>query len=237
MGSCLYWYGFHHRWELSYLRRTLAADSVFVDVGANQGEFSLFAAKYLRHGSVLAVEPEAEMFATLVKNIELNGFRNIRPLNIALGDSAGESQLYTSDDTDLMGGWHEGLFTAFPSQYRNKFVQSCVRKRLDDVLASERMTRVDFVKIDVEGAELQVLQGARETLRHLKPQLLLELNGETSRQAGYSVAEVVEFLRMLDYDFWSIGRAGRIDVMDPQTACEASCSMNALCTPSSENAS
>lgn len=214
MGASIYWAGFHHLWELSYLEKVLRPNMIFVDVGANQGEFTLFAAKRLHQGIVLAFEPQEQMFELLQKNVEMNNFSNVRLFKYGLGNGEGCAALYTSLDTTLHDGWHEGLFTLYPSDYRNNFVQTIPLKRLDTVLLENGIDRVDIIKIDVEGAELFVLQGAEKLLELNRPKLLLEINEETFNQAGYSTADLLDFLSKYDYRFYKFLRGGRLEQVD-----------------------
>ena len=78
MGSLIYWRGYHSLNELFCLRTLLKPTSVFADVGANQGEFTTFAAKYVRNGRVLSFEPLLDNFVVLKENVEINQFQNVR---------------------------------------------------------------------------------------------------------------------------------------------------------------
>ena len=161
IGGSIYWLGYHHWRELDYLKKNLKPDMVFVDIGANQGEFTLFSAKYLDKGAVLSFEPQKDMFQSLKENIGLNSFDNISCFNYGLGDKERTVDLYTSKDVKPHGGLHEGLFTAYPSGSRDEYIQKISIRRLDDVLSENAVERIDYIKIDVEGGELFVLKGAQ----------------------------------------------------------------------------
>ena len=77
MGGSIYWSGFHHINEILYLRSFLEPNMTFIDIGANQGEFSLFAATKLTSGRVISFEPVNKQYNYFVTNIQLNKFKNI----------------------------------------------------------------------------------------------------------------------------------------------------------------
>lgn len=229
IGGSIYWLGYHHRQELDYLGKILKPGMTFVDIGANQGEFTLFAARRLSQGNVFAFEPEEQMFQRLTKNVDLNQFKNVKLFNCGLGKEKTWAQLYTSRDTALHSGWHEGLFTSYRSNYRNDHVQDIEIIRFDEILSNGGVQRVDLVKIDVEGAELFVLQGAEETLRRFKPKILLEMNEETFRHAGYSAADVMKFMHEHGYHFFKFLRNGKLQKVDPLKEGNQSPNYNVLC--------
>lgn len=232
LGGSLYWHRYHHLGELRYLSKHLRPDMVFADVGANQGEFALPVAKRLSAGRVLAFEPEDQMFGMLERNIALNGLSNIQVFHFGLGKATSQTALYTSTDTALHYGWHEGLFTSFKDDYRSHFVQGIEIRRLDEVLSETPVERLDYIKIDVEGAELFVLEGARCVIETYKPRLILEINAETFASAGYSTSDLLTFVSGLGYRFLSVLRSGATREARQQEILSDPRSFNILCEPS-----
>jgi FkbM family methyltransferase len=132
----------------------ISQNDVVVDVGAHIGIFTLYAAR--RGRMVIAVEPEPRNYKWLLINTRLNNVKNVRLLNIALSDFDGEAHLYISSESIA--------HTLVPDvTTRTKDVIGSLRvpvRRLDSVLR-EHVDKSDelFVKVDVEGAELNVLKG------------------------------------------------------------------------------
>lgn len=132
----------------------ISRSDIVVDVGAHIGIFTLYAAK--RGKMVVAIEPEPRNYKWLRINTHLNNVRNVTPLNIALSDFNGEAYLYTSSISTE--------HTLVPEMAtKTKDITGLVRvsvKKLDSIL-NNRINDSDelFVKIDVEGAELNVLRG------------------------------------------------------------------------------
>lgn len=205
MGGSIYWCGFHHLQEMLYLRRRLTPDMGFVDVGANQGEFSLYAASRLREGQVISFEPVTKLRQVLIDNIQLNGFRTVEVHAFGLSDKKGSLPIYTSTETDIHFGRHEGLSTLYPSSSRNVLEETIELCGFDDVVMPAT-GRDYFLKIDVEGAELFVLRGMRRFLEKFHPEILMEINEETFNNAGYSTREIISFLNEFGYQPYKIKR-------------------------------
>jgi FkbM family methyltransferase len=165
--------GVYERAKVNFAQSYLRPGMTFVDVGANKGDFTLIAAKAVGElGRVLAFEPEPENCHWIRESIELNQYRNVELLRLALADAEGVATLYLGKKS----GWHSLI--ASPKQQRAGGGAIRVRtQRLDEVLVERNCDRVDLVKIDVEGAELDVLRGAERTLAgNRQLALLLEIH-------------------------------------------------------------
>lgn len=150
------------------IRTFLKPGGIFIDVGANKGDFSLVAAKLLdKTGKVIAFEPESKNCKWITKSININGYKNISLYKIALSDHNGEAKLYIGKKS----GWH----TLISSQKnRNSDTIDVKVRTLDSYLKEISFCEpIDMIKIDVEGAELQVLRGAYQTLFRNKSLTLL----------------------------------------------------------------
>lgn len=220
MGGAIYWCGFHHLSDLLFLKSFLKSDMTFVDIGANQGEFTLFAAKILQQGRVISFEPTPYQLGLLKKNIELNEFDNIELNEYGLLDKEGEFEVYTTYETELHGGQHEGLSSIFKSETRQE-VEAVIQLKVFDDEYFDKLNRLDFVKIDIEGAELPALKGMIQSLKKFKPMLLIEMNKTTFNEAGYSMQEVLDFLNNLGYKPFNLFR-GRISEVSPNNLMDLS---------------
>ncbi len=198
MGGCIYWAGLHHVNESIYLSKILKDDFVFLDVGANQGEFSLFASKYVKSGRIIAFEPVQENFNRLTINLELNDIQNCESFKFGLSDKNDFLPIYTDDSATEGGGINEGLSTLFRSETKGSFQEQIELKVFDEVFENE-FKRIDFIKIDIEGSELFALKGMRNSLLKFKPEILLEINEDCFLAAGYSSKEILNFLFELNY--------------------------------------
>jgi FkbM family methyltransferase len=223
MGNYIYWQGFYSRSELMALEAVLKPDSVFIDVGANNGYFTLFAAKRTRNGRVLSFEPVSTYFSNMEHNVELNQFENVELFNIGLSDGTAEELPIYSDVADEN---RDGLATIYPGGHRNTQIGTIKLSSLDRVAAEQKLVKVDVIKIDVEGAEFDVLKGGRSVLERWHPAILIELSRETSSNAGYSVKDVMDYLGGFGYAFKRIGNNGTLTDLETENMpafCNAMC--------------
>jgi FkbM family methyltransferase len=149
------------------LLKVLRPGSVFIDVGAHIGRYSFSIAKLVgENGLVIAIEPDPLAFKALLMGVKLNSLRNVLALNIALGDSEGKAIL------------RQKLVTVASNIIEFNKCQGFVEvplKRLDSVVEKLRLKRVDAIKIDVEGAEIQVLKGAVNMITKFRPLIVIEV--------------------------------------------------------------
>lgn len=199
MGSQIFWRGFYSGEQLKLLNQLLTPDMVFVDVGANHGEFTAFAAKRLKEGQVIAFEPVSSLFQKLKQNVDVNAFSNVKLIPKGLSDKNSIVNIYTTEACFEDGTKHEGLHTIYSTLKRSKILETIETISLDFFLETQNITRIDVIKLDVEGAELAVLRGATKTIRRFKPVILMEVNEETSQAAGYPARALLDYLSEMDY--------------------------------------
>jgi len=176
------------RWDediAGTIRARLKSESVFVDVGANVGYFSLLAAS--RCARVISFEPNPICVSTLKSNIELNRFGNVDVRPVGLSDRRGTAVLHMSSDANLgAGSLNDTAGAALP----------IVLETLDDQLHD---TSPSLIKIDVEGAELQVLRGATSILHRDAPDVICEVSEYSLRLLGASKDELFDFMADFGY--------------------------------------
>lgn len=180
--------------ELKGLEKLIREGDVFVDCGANIGIFSIKAASIVgKHGRVVSIEPGAESVERLRKNILLNAFSNVVILNKAASDRQGTSRLYHSG-----GGPVAYSLVAQPgAEFEDVEVTT-----LDAIAADENLPSVDCIKIDVEGAEASVIEGAKKLLARWKPTVIFEINSAGTMRSGVSPSAAWDLLRSFGYSFF-----------------------------------
>lgn len=199
MGSQIFWRGFYSGEQLALLDRIARPEDWFVDVGANQGEFTVFMAKRLTRGRVISFEASPGHYARLCDNVRLNGLPNVQTVNVALSNATGRVQMFDREEQFDDGTFNEGLATLYPSAARGTPAGEIDAVTLDDWAASISLPRLDLLKIDVEGAELSVLHGAREIISSHRPAILVEVNRDTCAAAGYEATAICRFLTDAGY--------------------------------------
>ncbi len=230
IASHIYWYGFHSHDQLALLDKILRKDMVFLDIGANQGEFTVFAAKRLPQGKVLAFEPASDNFQKLTGNVQSNGFTNVELVNLGLGTEDKQVEIYGDASRFSDGSYNKGLYTQFQTAERSHKIDTIHVVPLDAYLSSHPLPRLDVVKIDVEGSELNVIRGGLNTLGRYKPVIFLEVSSETSEAAGYQSKALLDELEAIDYRFELVESCGNAKTR-PLTADQLTSFQNIVCYP------
>jgi FkbM family methyltransferase len=212
MGAAFYWMGFHEFNEWRYLHKFLKPEMVFLDIGSNQGEYALFASKRLTSGKVFAFEPVDTFYNKLLDNISLNKFTNVERFQIGLSDAAETVPVYM-DDVDVLGE-NEGLASIYKSKSRERFVQNIELKTLNEVVELLSITRIDFIKIDVEGAELKVLKGGKGTIVKFKPKIMVEMSEVNFEAASYTKEDILTFFSNIQYIPFSLNKQGALQALN-----------------------
>jgi len=132
---------------------------VVIDIGAHVGIFTIKAARKAKNGVVVAVEPYLPNYKLLVYNINHNKIKNVIRVNSALSDSTGSTQLYISTES-VSHTIHKRRKKYIGTE---KYTQ-VVTQTLDELLDKLELPKVNFIKMNVEGAELSILKGAEKTL-------------------------------------------------------------------------
>ncbi|MDR3548754.1 MAG: FkbM family methyltransferase [Candidatus Pacebacteria bacterium] len=169
--------------------KTKVRGTVF-DIGANYGWYSLIFSGWAN--VVYSFEPIPSTYKELTDNIALNESKNIIALNSALGNRNEDVEFFCPDVA-------RGSAIASEHNYFGKKVKVCMTT-LDDFMKKYSISGVDFIKIDVEGGELNMLKGAEKTLRSFHPDLFLEIESRHAERFGYKSADIFNYLASLGYE-------------------------------------
>lgn len=198
--------GYYDVSSVQVLQSILKPGGIFVDVGTHVGQYTLVAAGQIGpSGAVHSFEPQPDTFSLLQFNVRRNGLQNVRLNRCALADRCDDVNLYVAQP-DNVG--QSSLRR--PHNYTGIALKVPCRT-LDDYAEEQGLRQVDVIKIDVEGAELSVLKGARKVLSgKTKPTLIVEFWDEFQREYGASCDEMAAFLRDRGYQLFSIDESGPI---------------------------
>jgi len=194
----IYLFGAFERATVRTLSRLLPRGGVAIDVGANIGAHTLPMARHAGEaGRVIAVEPTAWAVGGLRRNLELNA--DVAPrviVHAAALVAPGEPlarEYYSSwplADAQRPHAIHRGVLHS---------TAGSVALTLDELVAREKLPRLDVVKIDVDGQELRVLRGAMATLASLRPSLVVELTPYALGEQGDSIDDLLDLLSQAQY--------------------------------------
>lgn len=205
-GKVIFAFREHYDAELIYLERFLRSDDVFIDVGANLGLYSLVASRLVGpSGRVLAIEPFKTTFARLERNVGLNGAINVTAVHAGISDQ-NETVTLTMHEDDSRISLHRAG-TAADNCADGESVEAYT---LDRVLSDHGFERVDFIKVDVEGAEELVLRGAAQSLRQWRPMILFEINRKATELMELDVHSPYSSLVALGYEIFRVTQDGEL---------------------------
>jgi FkbM family methyltransferase len=185
-------FGIHEPVFNFYLKHLVKEDSVVIDVGSNLGYNMLLFAKYAPRGKVICLEPNPVLFKLLKYNIGANNFTHVIPLLCAAGNKSGfglfcVDPFYPQLAHLNTGSKSDGIV------YKVKIIS------IDDLAQLLRLDKVDLIKLDVEGFEWEILEGALNTIRAHKPNIAVEIHLIDDN----SVKKMISFLEWLrsHYEF------------------------------------
>ena len=196
----------HDLGDLRFLWRNLKPGAVFLDIGAHHGVYSVVAAKKLGiNGVVVAFEPSVREYRRLRIHLRLNRLDSVRAEPLALGSAACTQKFFQITNGDnTRGGFR-------PPASEDRISEISVETvRLDDYVSQFPLARVDFVKLDVEGGEREVLRGASSVLTKFRPIFICEVLDATTQVWGYKAREIIQMLESLDFAWFDIRSNGSI---------------------------
>jgi FkbM family methyltransferase len=173
----------------------LRSGDTFVDIGANEGYFSVVGAKLVGStGTVVAAEPQARLKPVLVKNFQLNGIEYVKLVDCAISDQSGTNELYISPDLSTGS-------TGFYRRTKYKVpVQTVETITLAELFRRSRIDCAHVLKMDIEGFEYEAILGSQELFVEKRIKVLaLDLHPDYLEKRGQGVEKILEFLAKCDY--------------------------------------
>lgn len=177
--------------NINYLEISIKKNSTIIDVGANVGFYSKIFSRWVdKGGTVIAIEPECKNYKQLEKLSQ--NYRNIEPILAAATDKK------------------KNLFLALnktnPADHRiAQSGQSIAGISIDELMEDRSWPNVSLIKIDVQGHEMQVLKGSKETIIKNHPMIMVEIDDEALTSAGTIPDDVIDYIRQFGYSMYQIG--------------------------------
>jgi FkbM family methyltransferase len=199
-----------------WLKDFIEPGQTIIDIGANIGYFSLVSSEHIGDGKIFAVEPTRYGYQELEKNIAINNFSNIIPKKIALGScnqknvniSYKPDNYTTGDVTGIRSSWlnQEGKVTSVQIETEDY----CDFITLDTFVEQQEINRLDILKIDVDGLELNVLKGGINSILNFKPVIILELEyNRNQNSSGDLKGELLDIIsQFFESGYSAISEAG-----------------------------
>lgn len=193
------------------LKPNLPEDPVIFDVGANEGRYADFMLSVFPKANLYCFEPHPKTFSRLEERVK--GKSNVKTFNLALGSERGSSLLFERSDHpegSEMASLHKSVITDF---HKTKSVAiDTVIETVDSIVATHKLEKIDFLKVDVEGHELEVLKGAAQTIKDNKLKIIqFEFNHPNVESKVF----MSDFRKLLEgYQFFRLLENGIMQVID-----------------------
>ncbi len=180
--------------EMQYLLKHLKKESTFIDIGANIGDYSLIASSIITKRTIHTFEPFHSVLARLKENIALNKINNITIHEEVVSDKDGYEYFDLESESEV----NHITYTKTEASLKLK----CIK--LDTFAERNKLSMINFLKVDVEGAEMKALKGAERLLsEHKVKTILLELN-KNNQVFGTTNLEIVRYLHTFGYKLYQI---------------------------------
>ena len=190
--------------ELTVVAALINKGEVFFDVGANVGGYTLTASRIVGDtGAVHAFEPSSRTYRLLLRNIQMNGAKNVTLNHVAVQERGGEVDLFVNRESGL---------TSLGKTDRGQVLgtERVSSVSLDEYARKHSLTDLDLLKVDVEGFEGHVLRGGKELIeRASNLGIMCELADKNVRPLGLSITTVLDWVRDRGYEVWEIDRPRR----------------------------
>lgn len=194
-------------------------NNTIMDVGANIGETLMnFAKLSLPGGEVHGFEPDVINYQHCTENLNLNNFKNIVLNNLGLGAKAGQFFIKTPTPSNRGG-----------NKVSEEFIENNTNvitiTTLDQYVANKNIQKIDLIKIDVEGYELNVLKGAIHVIKKFNPVLFIELDDNNLKEQGHSAKALIRFLSENNYTI----KNSETDQIVTESADFSNCHYDIIC--------
>lgn len=174
------------------------------DIGGNAGIFTIFFARSVgKKGKVITFEPNPQCCNMILEHLKLNNLNNVEVHQIALGKNREKATLAVRKSETGTGSLQEDIKASILQEKGAETIQVEI-DTLDNQITTNNLPKPDFVKIDVEGLEMDVLHGMSETIEAHKPKLFIEVHGVDMQRKIENVQRVVEFLIAREYSIYHI---------------------------------
>ena len=192
-------FGSYEKDEIDMVRRIIKNNFNILDIGANIGWYTIHLAKMAPEGNVYSFEPIPKTFRSLEKVIILNNLKNVKLMNFGLSEKEDIIEFFFDSKLSVAAS----MRNLYDKQDIEKI--KCKVEKLDIVIERLKIKgNIDFIKCDVEGAELFVIKGAINTLKKNKPIIFIEMLRKWSSKFDYHPNDIISLLKGIGYNCYYI---------------------------------
>jgi len=231
----IFFFGDYDPFMTSFMKAHIPEGAVCWDVGSERGWFALLMGKLVGPtGRVDAFEAFLPNYEKLQANIALNNFTWVHSYNLAVGDRS-ENMYFIPPSDEITHHIsfledHSGVGYLVPEARPGSI--EVAMTTLDQHVEETESDRLDFIKMDIEGAEVAALQGAQQAIRQFRPKIAIEYNREAASRVGTSIEELDALLESYGYDrftFW--GRLTKLRLEEWENRPDIEVVFNVYCFP------
>jgi FkbM family methyltransferase len=202
--------------EAPFMKEVVKPGDICLHFGGSDGRHSYLLSQHVGPtGRVHVLEPSNYSYAIMTRLFRWHGLKNVTPHNAAIGSSEGEMILSVPRKMSGHVGRAYGVVTdrggsasdeQLATGNRTEFIDQPTKvMSLDGLVKSQNLPRVDFIRCDVEGAEIRMIEGGKQTLERDLPSLLIEIHPfSLQRNFGSSAEQVRDYFLRLGYRMWQL---------------------------------
>jgi FkbM family methyltransferase len=186
--------------EIELIHKIIKNDWLIFDIGASVGYYSILFSKLANNGQIFSFEPARKNYDILRMNIKENNCQNILPQNLAIGDKVASANLLIFEDY---------AYNSLINTNRQKLIgQEKVNvTTIDEFVSVNKIKKLNFIKIDAEGYEYNILKGGLDSISFFKPLILCEICQSNLTSVGLKPDYVVEKFIKIGYEVFSINKS------------------------------
>ena len=201
----LFFQGYYERWVIEAMKKIIKKGDVAIDAGANIGSHTLIMAKLVGNaGRVLAFDPDLRSVRRLKENLDLNHFSNTKVFQSALSNKAGTMTLFLYGDEAR----DQGTVSLYNLPKLQKSEVEVSVETLDEIVKRENLSRLNFIKIDTRGSDLNIIKGARASINKFQPVIVFEYNKDNWDRSRSKWSEARQLFSEDGYALYLIDKNG-----------------------------
>lgn len=194
---------------IAFHKKLINNDSIILDIGSNRGFFTYHYSNKAKKGFVYSFEPIPKTFNLQNRLLKFFRINNYKSFNLALSDKVGNIEMILP----RQGHLPEDLCATIKTEnveksFANFEIINTACDTLNNIISKEKIEKIDFIKMDVEGAEFLVLKGAEKAL-NLRPIIFMEMIDRHFKKFGYRKKDIISFLKNMNFEpmFYDEGKS------------------------------